>query len=354
VPALSQVIGRLRFRHLALLVAIGEYRNLHRAARAVHLAQPSATKLVRDLEQLFGAPLFERLPRGMDPTELGCEVLAVAKRMLTELERLVEDLDNKQKGGYGQLTVGAIMGAAPDVVVRALADVKKQRPLLVIQLMGETSDEIIGLLLKGKIDVAVDRFSNPLQHNDIHYELLGNEVLYVVSRIDHPLTRVRNLQLAMLAQTPWILQPLTSPARQILEQEFGREGMKTPPNIVECTSVFATLQLLQKTDAVTLLPESVVRDHMLAGLLVRLPLKVGKSPSGFGILSRRGEALSATVLELVQALRRYAALMGQEQAQRTVRGKPVNRVRKKLRRRQHGHDSGHESGGISNPLLRPF
>jgi DNA-binding transcriptional LysR family regulator len=331
MPALSHLIGRLRFRHLALLVAIGEHRNLHRAAQAMHLAQPSATKLVHDLEQLFGVPLFERVPRGMHPTDLGTEVLAFAKRMLTELQRFSEDLDNKQKGGYGQLMIGAIMGAAPDVVARGVADMKKQRPLLAIRLMGETSDEIIGLLLEGKIDLAVGRFSNPLQHNDIDYEVLGNEVLYIVARTGHPLTRIRKLYLAMLEQTPWILQPLTSPARQILEQEFGQQGMKTPPNIVECTSIFATLQLLQKTDAVTMLPESVVRDHLLAGLLVRLPLIIGKSLPGFGILIKRGEPLSAAAVEFVQALRRYGALMGQEQAQRSAHRQPMKPPRNKAR-----------------------
>jgi DNA-binding transcriptional LysR family regulator len=209
-----------------------------------------------------------------------------------------------------------------------MADIKKQRPLLVIRLMGETSDEIMGLLLEGRIGLAVGRFSDPLQHNDIDYEVLGNEVLYVVARTGHPLARVRMLHLTMIEETPWILQPLTSPARQILEQEFGQEGMKTPANIVECTSIFATLQLLQKSDAVAMLPESVVRDHLSAMLLVRLPLVIGNSLPGFGILTKRGEPLSVTAKEFIQALHRYGALMGQDQTQRAMQGKSPKRPRK--------------------------
>jgi len=326
MPTLSHLVGRLRFRQLALLVALDEHRNLHRAAQAVHLAQPSATKLVHDLEQLFGVPLFERLPRGMQPTELGTEVLAFAKRMLVDLQRFSEDLDNKQRGGYGHLVIGAIMGAAPDVVARAVADIKKQRPLLAVRLMGETSDEIVELLLERKIDLAVGRFSSPLQHNVINYEVLGNELLYIVARTAHPFADARRLQLSMLEHSPWILQTLPSPARQIIEQEFGQAGMKTPANIVECTSIFATLQLLQKTDAVTMLPESVVRDHLVAGLLVRLPLAIGKSLPEFGILSRRDEPLSQTAVDFVQSLRRYAALMEQEQV-RAAQAKPERRRR---------------------------
>lgn len=323
MASLSHLVGRLRFRHLSLLVALGEHRNLHRAAAAVHLAQPSATKLIHDLEQLFEVPLFERLPRGMQPTELGAEVLSFAQRSLVELQRFSEDLDNKRKGGYGQLVIGAIMGAAPDVVARAMADMKRNRPLLSIRLMGETSDEIVEFLLEGRIDLAVGRFSDPLQHNLIDYEVLGNEELCIVARSAHPLARQRHLELPMLADTAWVLQPLTSPARQIIEQEFGHAGMKTPANVVECTSIFATLQLLQTSDAVAMLPESVVRDHLKAGLLAQLGLTVGKSLPGFGILTRRGDPISATAADFIQSLRHYGALMVQEQSARTA--KPTRR-----------------------------
>src|SRR5271154_6360635 len=99
MPSFTHLVGRLRFRHLALLAALDEHRNLRRAADAVHLAQPSATKLVHDLEVVFGFPLFERLPRGMQPTELGVEVLAFAHRMLVDLERFSQNLESKRKGG---------------------------------------------------------------------------------------------------------------------------------------------------------------------------------------------------------------------------------------------------------------
>src|SRR5882762_3499092 len=88
-----KLLGRLRFRHLSLLVALDEHRNLHRAARAVHLAQPSATKLVHDLEAVLGFSLFDRLPTGMQPTEFGTAVLTFARHTLRDLRRLACDVD---------------------------------------------------------------------------------------------------------------------------------------------------------------------------------------------------------------------------------------------------------------------
>ena len=305
----QHLLSRLRFKQLALLAALSDHGNLHRAAEAVHVAQPSATKMIHDLESIFGVPLFERLPRGMQPTELGAEVVAFANRLIVDLERFAEDLDKKRQGGYGQLIVGAIMGAAPDVVAHAVAEMKRLRPRLVVKLLGETSDEVLSLLAQRRIDLAVGRYSNILQHNDLDYEGLGNEILCIVGRKGHPLSGARNLDLRSLTQAAWILQPLTSPARQIMEQEFGEAGMMTPTDVVECRSIFATLQLVQTSDAITVLPESVVRDHLGAQLLVRLPLAVGKNLPGFGIMTRRGEQLSSAGAEFVEILRRQGAKM---------------------------------------------
>ena len=186
----------------------------------------------------------------MEPTEFGSEVLAFARRLLADLDRFALDLDNRRRGGYGHLVIGAIMGDGPDVLAQAIADLKRRRPLLTVRLQGETSDEIVSLLLQRRIDLAVGRYSNPLQHNAIDYENLGNEPLCVVVREGHPLRRARKLTLNDLENSAWILQPLGSPVRQIIEQEFGQAGMLTPENVVECTSISATLQLLQNSDAV--------------------------------------------------------------------------------------------------------
>jgi len=152
----SKLLGRLRFRHLSLLVALDEHRNLHRAARAVHLAQPSASKLVHDLEAVLGFSLFDRLPTGMQPTEFGAAVLAFAHHMLRDLRRFASDVDCRQAGRDGDLVIGTTMEVATDGVVRAMAEIKQERPRLSVRLLADTSDdEIINRLIRGQIHVAV-------------------------------------------------------------------------------------------------------------------------------------------------------------------------------------------------------
>jgi len=304
--ATPRLINRLRLKHWALLAALADTRTLHEAATRISVTQPSATKMLADIELAFEFALFERHSRGLRPTALGEEVVAYARQSQASLGRFIEGLEVKRRGGHGLLVIGAIMGAAPDLVARAVARIKQQRPLLNIRMVGETSDQISISLERHDIELAVGRFASLLQHNLFDFTPLSNEVMQVVVRRGHALVRNKKPQLATLMGSPWILQPVTSPARQLLEEEFSKARLSTPPNVVECASVFATLQLLQTSDAVAVLPESVVRDHVKAGLLRVLPIPIGSDLKGFGVLTRKGEALSEVAATFVALLRQFA------------------------------------------------
>src|ERR1700709_2083954 len=79
---------RLRFKQLQLVVALGEQRSLGQAAAAIHVTQPTATKMLAELEALAGFQIYERRPRGMQITVLGREVLTFASRVLSEFDRM--------------------------------------------------------------------------------------------------------------------------------------------------------------------------------------------------------------------------------------------------------------------------
>ncbi|MDR5747201.1 LysR family transcriptional regulator [Caballeronia sp. LZ029] len=303
----NALVNRLKFKHLALLVALDDARNLHQAAETINVAQPSASRMLADIEEAFGFLLFERNARGMQPTSLGTAALAYARRSLADLTRFADDLDAKRRGGHGQLTVGAIMGAAPDVLAMAVTELKSERPLLNVRILGETSDQVVQLLHRREVDLALGRLTTPLQHNDFDFEPLAREAMRLVVRAGHPLAGKTELTLATLVGWPWILQPITSPARGLFEDELARAGLTTPADIVECASIFATLQLLQNSEAVAMLPESVVRDYLRAQLLIELPIEIGKSLSGFGLLRRKFETLSEPAEYFIALLRKYSA-----------------------------------------------
>ena len=303
-----RLVNRLRLKHWSLLSALGDSGTLNQAAISLNVTQPAATKLLADIEQAFGFALFERHARGMRATPLGSEVVAYARQTEASLSRFLEGLETKRRGGHGNLVFGAIMGAAPTLVARAVADIKRERPRLNVRILGETSDQIALLLARHEIELAVGRFTNPLQHNQFAFSAMAHEPMRAIVRKGHALAGSRRVGWSELVRWPWVMQTVSSPARLLLEDEFARANVGSPVDVIECTSIFATLQLVQSSDAVSVLPESVVRDYVGAGLLIALPISVGQELKAFGLLTRKDEPLSETAQAFVAHLERNARL----------------------------------------------
>lgn len=303
---LQRLLNRLRLKHFSLLRTLGDCRNLHLAAEELNMTQPSATKLLQDVESLMGLPLFLRHSRGLLPTPLGEEVVAFARQLLGQMGHFTADLESKRHGGHGFLSVGAIMGAAPDLVAPAVAHMKARYPRLTIRLLGDTSDQLMQLMEAHQLELAVCRFSAAEQPAHFSFEALGNEKLLFVVSARHRLASAPPRSIADLNNEPWIMQPLPSPSRVLLEREFASHDLHRPANLIECSSIFAALQIVQHTDAVSHLPEPVVREAMQAGRVVALPLAHRVELPPYGLLTRRGARLSTAAQEFIDTLRALA------------------------------------------------
>lgn len=301
--ALVALHGRLRLKHLRLLDVLARSENLHVAAAEMNLTQPAASKILRDLEDLLGVRLFERLPRGMVPTEIGRFVIDYARRMLTDTERFLEAVTNLKQGGYGALAVGAIMATASGILPRAIAELKRRRPLMTIRLVADTSDQLLTALEQKELDVVIGRFTQPRHQALFDLDPLDNEDLWIFAAAGHPLASHRALTLAEMGGSSWVLQPQTSPMRQLLDRCFARAGLRSLDSLVETTSIWATLRLVQEAGMVSVLPSSIVAEGVARGALARLPVALDNPLERYGLITRRGEPLPANVQAFAAILR---------------------------------------------------
>jgi DNA-binding transcriptional LysR family regulator len=80
----ASLMLHVRPRQLLLLARLDTHRHLGRAAEAMNISQPAATKLLQQLEDSLGEKLFERLARGMEPTPYGEILIRYARRVLSD------------------------------------------------------------------------------------------------------------------------------------------------------------------------------------------------------------------------------------------------------------------------------
>src|SRR5450830_1663219 len=178
--SLAQACARLRFRHLQFLDILGQARNLRLTAEQMHITQPAATKILMDIEEILEARLFDRLSRGMRPNELGLFTLRYAASALAGHRKFVDEFNALKQGGHGHLSIGAITGSAAHVLIASVAEIQRLRPLLVLKVLEQSSDQLVVGLAEQKIDLMIGRFTEESQRSQFHYERLSDESLQVV------------------------------------------------------------------------------------------------------------------------------------------------------------------------------
>ena len=304
--SISAAHGRLRFRHLQFLDILGRTRNLRLTAEQMHITQPAATKILLDLEEIFGARLFDRLPREMRPNELGLFTLRYAAGALAGQARFVAEFNALAQGGHGQLTIGAISGSGARLLTAAVSEMQRLRPLLVLKVMEQSSDQLIVWLGDRRIDLMIGRFTDECQRARFHYERLSGETLQVVGGPRHPLRGADRLAMETLAHWPWLLYPESTALRKVSDNIFRMIGMAPTAGVMETQSFLFALEALQITDMLSLQPTALVDKYVAKGLLTRIDMEVPKVMPDYGMLTRLGEPTAPAVMAFMAVLREVA------------------------------------------------
>jgi DNA-binding transcriptional LysR family regulator len=298
--------ARLKTRQLLLLIALDDYRNIHRAADELHMTQPAASKQIKDLEEMLDVKLFERLPRGMEPTIYGETMIRHARMALTSLALAHDDILTLKAGLTGQVEVGVIMTPAMALLPRAIARVKEEAPLLRIGVQLETSNLLLDKLQHGTLDFMIGRIFDTGDTSGLIYEELTEEPACAVVRPGHPLLERKNLTLQDIAPLPWIVPPHGSILRYRFDMMFRRAGLEPPANVVDTTAMLMITALLQQTDSLHVMPIEVAQYYASLNVMRILPIEIPCKMDAFGIIRHQDHLLSPGADLLLRAVRAAA------------------------------------------------
>lgn len=266
--------SRLKTRQLALIVQLDIHRSVLRAADAAHMTQPGATKLLRELEETMGVALFERHPRGVEPTWYGEVLIRHARNVLAELQHAYDEVSALKAGLTGQAMIGTEVTAATNLVPQAVALLKKRFPQIRVSIEMEFSEVLVQRLQEGKLDMIVARIRNPDDLAELHYAPLAEAQHALFARVGHPLVKHRTLSWNELAPQTWILPPKGNVMRNQLTQLFLERHLALPTDVVESSSLPVITSLLQISDMIAPLAREPVRPYCIAGALEPLPFEL--------------------------------------------------------------------------------
>jgi DNA-binding transcriptional LysR family regulator len=298
--------ARLKPRQLMLLTALDDVGNINRAAQVLSITQPAASKLLKDLEDALGVPLFDRLPRGMRATVYGDSMVRHARMALASLGKAHDEIEALKAGSFGQVSVGAITSPGLVLLPPAVALLKREQPGLQVSLQIETSDVLMERLTQGKLDMLVSRLFERHDKTGLRYEPLTEEPVCAVARPGHPLLGRTQLTLRDMADVCWIVPSAGSVLRHRFELMFQEQGLDAPTNVVETTALLFITRMLQQSDMVAVLATDVARYYAQHGLMAPLPIQLDCTMDDFGLITRTDRLLSPAGEMMLQALKTCA------------------------------------------------
>ncbi|MXP64181.1 LysR family transcriptional regulator [Roseomonas sp. M0104] len=287
--------ARLKLRHLQLLAALDETRNLNRAALGLGITQPAASKLLAEVEQMVGASLFERRPRGLVPNLQGEALARRARSALVELEQAAVELNSLEAGSGGRVALGSVTAPAVDIVVRAVEAVLRAHPALEIAVEVDSSPALVARLLEGRLDFVLARIPLDVEAAGLEYREVAEEALCLLVLEGHPLLARETVAPRDLLAYGWVLPPPGSLMRQEVERLFRRHGLPGPERVLNTDSVLLGLAALVQGPSICVVTASVAQLLEPGGRYRRLPpLEGGQrlAVPPFGLIRSRVRPLS--------------------------------------------------------------
>jgi DNA-binding transcriptional LysR family regulator len=299
---------KISSRQIALLNALGALGNLRKAAAAIHTTQPAASLLLQQLEERLGVQLFERLPRGMQPTLFGEVMIRYAQGALHEFEYAEAQIAELSRGAAGMVRIGTVMGPVPTLLTRGVLAFKAQHPKVRVAIEVGTSDTLLPALIRGDFDVVLGRLPDQLDSQGLDIQLFEQgEQMRIIARPGHPLSAKKKPALADLAPLTWILHPIDSPMRRQVENALKAAQLIQPLDIVETSSILATTAMLESSDMIAVVPNDVAEHYARYGMIAVLPVELPLAMANLGLLTSRARPMSAAVRSLLAFLNRQIA-----------------------------------------------
>jgi len=230
----------MEFRQIRYVLAVAQEHSFSRAAERLHLAQPSLSQQIAKLEKMFDVQLFHRLPQHVELTDAGTRFVQVASQIMDQVEGLEREMRSYAQGESGRLYVGSLPITGEYVLPEVISEFSRLYPGVELQLVEERSSQLEQLLARGIIDVSL--LTMPITETSLAVEPAIREEIYLALPPEHPLANAEEVELASLADQPFILLKEGQGFRQITLTLCEQAGFR--PKIAFESSNIHTVQSL--------------------------------------------------------------------------------------------------------------
>lgn len=240
-------------RQLLYYKEIIEQGSISRAARALNMAQPPLSQLLKKLEQELGTTLIHRYRRKWEVTESGKLFYEYANRILSETEDIKRQIREIEEGDAGAVRIG-VAPACLNILVDYIVLFRKKYPQIKFNIFTDYKNGLITKLKQREIDLAL--LLNPGQIDPFDVRPLKKEKTILIVPESWTCSLTEKPTIEEIASLPFIMlgdleeHPLSGKILDFFKKYH------TKPNIVfQCKDIHMVLALVNHGLGISIIPK---------------------------------------------------------------------------------------------------
>lgn len=271
-------------RHLIQLAAVVQTGSVTDGAELLGMTQPAVSRTLSTLEKRLGEPLFAKGQRPLQPTPLARSLADQGQVMLAASRKASETIRNFREGKAGSVRVGGTPFFMDALISSMTAEFQNTYPeIRVDQNYGYVGD-LREAVHADRIDLAICPVDILGEGSGLTFEeiLPGRNV--VACSALHPLLSIRKATAQELLEYPWIAPPIGSPLYADLHSILLSLGATEIKIRYSGGSLASVINYMTRSNALTVLPHSVVFAYRKDRTMTALPFKIPHPDRALGIL----------------------------------------------------------------------
>ena len=248
----------MELRQLKYFVKVAELLSFSKAAKALYITQSTLSQQIKQLEDELDMALFFRNNHKVSLTEAGETFLEGAKKTLAEADDNKAKILDLAQGHRGVLNIGVTYSFG-SILTESVLTFKKEFPDVILNLCYKNMMELMELVSDGELDFALS-FRSSEKYDNVESHILFDNKLCIIVRENHPLTRKESVRLADLEEYELVLPGIGLQARSTFDNIIAERKLNLKVTM-EANEVNTILNLLPRSNYVTVLSETVVLEH---------------------------------------------------------------------------------------------
>lgn len=290
----------LNLDQLQTLVAIADLGTLAAAAQALHLAPPTVSLHLSELEERVGAPLIVRGRRQAELTPAGELLVRGGRHLLSQTDQLLEQARRRADGRDALVRLGTTAGVSAQLLPRVLETLAQRSPGVDIALDVLGSAEAMARIEAGTLDIGIVAMP---QAGNARVAVMPWRSDPMVAWLPEGWKAPARITPAWLAQRPWMSFGPATQMHRLIAAWFGQAGLHARPRL-ELNHPEALRSLVAAGHGAALLPLEHPGEAPVPGLQVR-PLQP-RLVRKLGLAYRASQACDAALQSVLQTLEQVA------------------------------------------------